>query len=163
VTPRQVDEQHAHIIQNADVINNHPSAVLDHYAAGVGALHEERYRDALLHLDSALDAGGARSETWFYSALALMRGIRPLRHPRVTLVEVDRRLERAGDLPAAVVLRALVADDYTQAWRRHTTLPADLNRLVSGLGDRERQEISRHVPAPESRVWRALQQRKRRG
>lgn len=163
MTPRQVDEQHAQIIQNADVINNHPSAALDHYAAGVRALREERYREALLHLDAALDEGGSRPETWFYSALAQLHGIRPLRHSQATIVEVDRRLERADDLPAAIVLRALVADDYVQAWRRHTTLPADLNRLVRGLSDRQRQEISRHVPAPESRVWRALQQRKRRG
>jgi hypothetical protein len=157
VSPRYVNEQRAHTIQNADVIHNHPSGrVVDHRAAGARALQERRYAVASSHFDSVLDAGEARAGDWYYAALALLQGRRPLQHEKATVVEIDRRLCHAGASPEALVLRALVADDYSQSWRRYRSIPDSLVKLIDRLGDGRRREILSHVEAPESRVWKAL-------
>jgi hypothetical protein len=157
---RGVHEQRAHVIQNADVIHNHSTRQTDHRAAGVRALDERRYGDALRHFDALLDDGRTRPDVWYYSALALLRGVRPLHHAKATLIDVERRLEYARALPEAVVLRALVVDDYTQAWRRHRRLPDDLRTMIRSLDRSRTQEMVEHVKAPESRVWKALQSRR---
>jgi hypothetical protein len=160
MTARRVHEQRAHLIQNADVIHNNSTPQVDHRTAGLRALDERRYGDALRHFDALLDDGRTPPDVWYYSALALLRGVRPLRHAKATLIDVERRLQQAGAWPAAVVLRALVADDYTQAWRWRRGLPGDLATLIRSLDRSRLQELVGHVRAPESRVWMALQNRR---
>jgi hypothetical protein len=50
----------------------------------------------------------------------------------------------------------LVDEDHDLHWRRRIGLPAQLVALIEQLDVGLATEITAHVPAPESRVWRAL-------
>lgn len=154
-----IESQDGEIIQNADTINNYASPRHDFRILGVRALHASHYEQAISHFSSALMDSPSDANLHYYIALALLHGQRPNRQSRQNIEDIKRHLEEAASLPHAMALSTLVAEDYSLTWQQYTSIPTALVQLTRAVDREHRQEILRHVPAPEARTWQELRRR----
>lgn len=156
-----IRSQSAHTIQNADVINNFPAPPsIDVVERGLNALANRDYAVARKCFDEAVREGGYHdADLIFYQAISTLGGVRPLRHAKATIVAVIDGLSSAGGNATALTLKALVADDYAQNWRRRNEIPATALDVIRAVPRARAGEIVRHVPAPESDIWQILKSR----
>jgi hypothetical protein len=146
-------------IQNADTINNYAGPKYDFRVLGTRALHSKHYERAVSHFSSALMDNPSDADLHYYIALALLRGRRPNRQSKQNLEDITRHLGEAASLPHAMVLYALVIEDYNLTWQQYTSIPAALVKLTRAVDGERRREILGHVPAPEARIWKELRRR----
>jgi hypothetical protein len=155
-----IDEQTARLIQNADTIINHLRIPpRNHLAVGMKNLASHYYPAARESLGKALRDDSDNPQIRYYLALSMLDGQRPRRHSTRHVEEIRKHLDHAWNLDQARILRVLVDEDHDLHWRRRIGLPAALVELVKRLDVGLAEEITAHVPAPESRVWRALASR----
>jgi hypothetical protein len=152
-----IDRQSGRLIQNADtIINQLRIPPTNHLAVGMKTLASGYYPAARQSLGKALRDDPGNPQIRYYLALSMLDGQRPRRHSTGHVEEIRKHLDRAWELPQARVLRVLVDEDHDLHWRRRIGLPAQLVALIGQLPVGLAREITAHVPAPESRVWRAL-------
>jgi len=161
VTDFNIHEQRGEVIQNAEHIVNIAPPAKDHRRLGIDALRGRHYRTAATHLKAAVEADPGDPSLHFYLALALLQGVRPNRHSRESILEIQRQLKEADRQPRARALSALVAEDYGLTWRRYPAVSGDLLTLVVQTSPAEAAEIVLHVPAREARTWQQLVHRSR--
>ena len=128
-------------------------------------LAASRYAESLSQLMGLLAQYPNEPELYRLATLAVLAGVRPSNHHDPTIAEVERLLTRGlaakADDPPLKSLWALVKDDYFCAHGLNPGTPS-LQFLSTGLHritTTEAAEIVRHVRAPGSRVWAALQKR----
>jgi hypothetical protein len=149
----------ARVVQFADVINNHATPPAEaRVENGYRLLDLGLYDAAQRAFAAALHDGATDQELHFGLALAQLDGLRPHRQTGVTIRRVIQHLQAAPDLPHALFLELLVAEDYGLYWRRvrRKAVPRHVNVLAAGIAKESAQRILRHVPAPEARSWQAL-------
>jgi len=152
-----IEQQNAHLIQNADQITYQIGLPeRDHLAVGMRALAARYYPEARNSLTKALSDNPDNVRTRYYLALSLLDGKRPHMHSINLVRTIREHLESARKLPCAEVLLALVNEDHGLFWRKGVSQPPRLVALIGSLEAAQAQEIVAHVPAPESGVWRAL-------
>jgi hypothetical protein len=150
-----------HVVQIGKRIYNGPPVptAADHIRTGHALLATRTYPEATRCFTAAITADPACTEGHFGLALALLQGVRPHRHGARTIHRVEDHLHAAAGLVEAHVLGLLVAEDHRLAWR---TAPPDIPRDVMAIAEQlstDRAElILTHVPAPEARTWRAIEQ-----
>lgn len=162
-----IDRQRADTIQNADIINN--GGVINNYARdkdhlqiAATALQAQHYSTAAAHYIAALEARPGDPDLHYALALALLGGVRPSRHTRENITEIQRHLREAQALPEAQVLSALVSEDYGLFWQRYFDVPASLRSLIDRTSANRAEEIVFHVPAREARTWQELAEKQLR-
>ena len=156
MTEFNIDRQRADSIQNADTINNNYVRDKDHTGIATTALQAQHYSTAAAHYIAALETRPDDPSSHYGLALALLGGVRPNRHTRENITEIQRHLNEARVLPEAQVLSALVSEDYGLFWQRYFDVPASLKSLVDRTNTKRAAEIVFHVPAPEARTWQEL-------
>ncbi|MGH3778679.1 MAG: hypothetical protein ACRDRR_23580 [Pseudonocardiaceae bacterium] len=156
-----IDRQRANTIQNADIINNY-ARDKDHAQIATTALHAEHYSTAAAHYVAALETQPGDPGLHYALALALLGGVRPNRHTRENITEIQRHLREAQVLPEAQVLSALVSEDYGLFWQRYCDVPASLRGLIDRISTKRAAEIMFHVPAREARTWQELAEKQLR-
>lgn len=155
MTEFNIDRQRADMIQNADTINNYVRDK-DHIGIATAALQAKHYSTAAAHYVAALETLPGDPGLHYSLALALLGGVRPNRHTRESIVEIQRHLGEAQVLPEAQILSALVSEDYGLFWQRYIDVPASLKSLVDRINIKRAAEIVFHVPAREARTWQEL-------
>ncbi|WP_405536400.1 hypothetical protein OG787_24575 [Streptomyces sp. NBC_00075] len=163
-----IGRQEARTINNADTINisyRDPGPVESaeqFLRLGETSLHQGLYDSAVAHLTKCVGLGvsdpSAAAHARFLLALATLRGKRPSLCTGAELTSVVSLLSPLLE-PSARFLVALVEEDRTNAWMASSEVPVSL-RLSARQVDRSHADlIRRHVPAPQSRVWQALNER----
>ena len=161
-----IEDVNARVAQFAETINNYradrPSAGV---ANGFRLLDASLYTDALRVFSETLESAPGDPNLHFGIALAQLNGVRPHRHASATKQRVVNHLQAACDLPHALILELLVAEDYGLYWRRvrSKAIPAHIKALAARVPPEQAERILRHVPAPEARTWRALAVQRRKG
>ena len=161
-----VDRPVAETIYNADTIylaSPEPSAqerAEDLFRRGERSLRDVFYESAVAHLTQCVDLGAlgpsATADARFFHALAILGGKRPSMCSGSQITAALKALGPSPHTAHARFLLALVEEDRTNAWMDSPRSPGNL-RLMAQQVDRSHAElICRHVPARESRVWRAL-------
>ncbi len=150
-----IDRQRADTIQNADTIYNY-ARDKDHSGIATTALHAQNYSTAAAHYIAALEIRPCDPGLHYGLALALLGGVRPNRHTRGNITEIQRHLNEARVLPEAQVLSALVSEDYGLFWQRYFDVPVSLKGLIDRTSAERATEIVFHVPAREARTWQEL-------
>ncbi|GAA0928344.1 hypothetical protein [Pseudonocardia zijingensis] len=156
---------HAEVVQFADTIHNREPArtVDDLMHAGHVLLASRSYAEAARCFTEAITEEPARAEAHFALALALLQGQRPHRHGEATLRRVEGHLHAASGLVESRVLELLVAEDSRLAWRHAPPqIPSHVTALARELPVDRAVLILTHVPAPEARTWRAIEQAQER-
>jgi Flp pilus assembly protein TadD len=155
---------YAGTIYQADQIHVHQSAPdVDHVAAAMAALRARNYASARKGLDAAVDRRPDDPELNYYLGLSLLAGRRPHLHGAASIDKIAAHLDIAArTLTEATALLLLVKEDYTTAWRNHSAVPREVMDLVSKVSPDRAKEITEHVRAPESRVWKLLAMRAER-
>jgi len=149
---------HAHTI--TQIVNVGSTSETAHRERAKSALRAHCYGPAVRSFVEALAASdGNDPELHYYIALALFEGVRPARHSRGRLDEIDTYLRGAGSRPEALAVRALIQDDRTLSWRRTGTLPDPVRKALLRVDAQRSGEIVEHVPSPGSRVWALLRAR----
>jgi hypothetical protein len=156
MTEFNIDRQRADSIQNADTINNNYVRDKDHTGIATTALQAQHYSTAAAHYIAALETRPDDPSSHYGLALALLGGVRPNRHTRENITEIQRHLNEARVLPEAQVLSALVSEDYGLFWQRYFDVPTSLKGLVDRTSAKRATEIVFHVPAREARTWQEL-------
>ena len=164
----RIDKQRAETIINADTVDIGTPRISPAERAqellrlGEKALGQRMYSAAATSLEEGISLGelepSAFAQARFLLAVALLGGRRP---SLCTGSELDRvcDLLRTLSEPRAVFLATLVEEDRTNAWMSSPAVPDSL-RLNAQQVDRPSADlIRRHVPAPQSRVWRVLDER----
>lgn len=156
-----IDQQRAATVQNADIINNGGvvncgAPEKDHVQIATTALRGQHYSTAAAHYAAALETRPDDPGLRYALALALLGGVRPNRHTRENIAEIQRHLRDAQVLPEAQVLSALVSEDYGLFWQRYSGVSAGLRNLVNRTSAERAAEIVFHVPAREARTWQEL-------
>jgi len=162
MTEFNIDRQRADSIQNADTINNNYVRDKDHTGIATTALQAQHYSTAAAHYIAALETRPDDPSSHYGLALALLGGVRPNRHTRENINEIQRHLNEARVLPEAQVLSALVSEDYGLFWQRYFDVPTSLKGLVDRTSTKRATEIVFHVPAREARTWQELAGKQRR-
>jgi hypothetical protein len=153
----KINRPRARTIQNADIINNnYYPPEKDHRKIATNALGARDYLTATTHYVAALETGWDNPDLHYGLALALLGGVRPHRHTRESIIEIQRHLDEARVLPEAQVLLALVSEDYGLFWQKYFDVPVGLRRLIDRTSPERAAEIVFHVPARESRTWQEL-------
>lgn len=157
-----IGEQHAKNIYQAEHIHLNP-APADHARLGAEALALHDYPVARKYLAAAAEANPGDSRINYQYSLALLDGRRPHMHSAATVEQVQRRLGMVQkQLPEAMALLVLVAEDYQLTWKNNNTIPEALIELANSVSPQRAREVIDHVPAEQSRVWRLLALRARR-
>ncbi len=154
--------QRADTIQNADTINNY-ARDKDHITIATTALRAQHYSTAAVHYVAALETRPCDPDLHYALALALLGGVRPNRHTRENITEIQRHLAEARVFPEAQVLSALVSEDYGLFWQRHSDVPVSLRALIDQTSAERAAEIIFHVPACEARTWQGLAEKAAQG
>ncbi|WP_105970316.1 hypothetical protein [Streptomyces geranii] len=163
-----VGRQEARTINNADTINisyRDPTPIEsaeEFLRLGETSLHQGFYDSAVAQLTKCVGLvvpdPSAAAHARFLLALATLRGRRPSLCSGPELTSVISLLSPLSE-PYARFLVALVEEDRTNAWMASSEVPVEL-RLSARQVDRLHADlIRRHVPAPQSRVWQALNER----
>ncbi|BCY08068.1 serine protease [Actinoplanes sp. L3-i22] len=121
-------------------------------------LRAGRYAEALDTLRGVEVRHGTASDTYYYWALTMLGGRRPAQHSAVVVEAVERvlnaALRRDPRSPHAKALLALLFEDYYV--RGHVPGPRPDLTGVGQVDTAHADEIRRHVPAQECRVWQLL-------
>lgn len=121
-------------------------------------LRVSRYAEALDTLRDVEARHGTASDTYYYWALTMLGGRRPAAHSAVVVEAVERvlnaALRRDPGSPHARALLALLFEDYYV--RGHLPGPRPDLSGIGQVGTTHADEIRRHVPAQECRVWQLL-------
>jgi thioredoxin-like negative regulator of GroEL len=158
---QQFRDVHARVVQFADNIYNQAQARTsdDHVRAGLALLTSGSYAEAARCFTEAVTEEPRYAEAHFGLALALLQGRRPHRHGEATLRRVEGHLRAADGLVEARVLELLVAEDHRLAWQQASRqIPPHVTALARELSVERAHLILTHVPAPEARTWRAIEQ-----
>lgn len=141
-----------------------PGATADPvFRSGLDGLAAGNYQAALADFRAVCARWPNAPDTWFYVALAALGGQRPRAHPTAYVEEIDRLLAHAASLadqaPHVLALWALVREDHHRS-RGIRVRPSDteLRAGITEVSTWHAREICRHVPAPETATWRALNQ-----
>jgi hypothetical protein len=165
MTDRRIRDVQAQVAQIADVIHNHGPARSpeDHVRAGHILLANQVYADAARSFRAALSAKPASAEAHFGLALSLLQGRRPHLHSDATIRQIEGHLRASASLPEAHILELLVAEDHRLAWQRAShRIPKHIMEMARKLSGERTELILVHVPAPETRIWRALDRTRRK-
>jgi hypothetical protein len=146
----------AEVVQIAETINNATGPTTDPARTGLELLEQGQYEMSVRQFHDALVTKPTDAHLNFWRAIALLQGRRPHRHSRETIARVRAHLLTAAVLPEARVLHALVIEDTGLRWRRADHPPEDILETARGTARDSAELILRHVPARETRVWRAL-------
>ncbi|MFI6072335.1 trypsin-like peptidase domain-containing protein [Actinoplanes sp. NPDC051343] len=124
----------------------------------LGQLALGRYPEALDTLRVVEGRQRQSSDTYYYWALTMLGGRRPAMHSAMAVEAVERvlnaALRRAPGSPHAGALLALVYEDYYV--RGHMPGPRPDLSGIGQVSTTHAEEIRRHVPARECRVWQLL-------
>ncbi|WP_328495160.1 hypothetical protein OHS59_22270 [Streptomyces sp. NBC_00414] len=169
-----IGQQEARTINNADTVNQIGAIHLgpreptpyeraqDGLRLGETSLHQGLYDSAVTHLTECVGLGAldpsAAAHARFLLALAGLGGKRP---SLCTNAELASALALLGPLrePHARFLAVLVEEDRTNAWMGSLAVPDSLRWKAQQVDRLYADLIRRHVPASESRVWQALNER----
>ncbi|MDQ1037378.1 hypothetical protein QFZ75_003794 [Streptomyces sp. V3I8] len=173
-TTHYIGRQEAHTINNADTVNHIRELHLappeptpreraeEHLRLGDASLRQGLHHSAVTHLTECISLGAlapsAAAHARFLLALARLGGRRP---SLCTTAEAAAALDLLGPLhePHARFLAALVQEDRTNAWMGSAAVPDSLRTKARQIDRSYADLIRRHVPAPQSRVWQALDER----
>jgi nucleoside phosphorylase len=148
---------HSGAIYQAHTINMRPEQAVDHAELGAQALVVHDYSSARAHFADAAKATPTDPLIQYQLSLAELDGQRPHMHSAATIETVERRLKSVIEqLPEIRALQLLVAEDYRLTWKTNNSVPQALIDLVNSVPAQRAREITEHVPAEESRVWRLL-------
>jgi hypothetical protein len=164
VSESKFRDVNAQQVQFADTINNHPPAPSADQVAASGyiLLGKGLYADALRRFGDAVTADPSHQDAHFGMAVALLGGYRPHRHSEETIRRVGAHLGAAADLTEARLLKLLVAEDRGLHWqRRARRIPSHVKALAEQASPERAELVLRHVPAEESRTWRAIHDARR--
>lgn len=173
ITGTSVDHRAALMIPVGALATSHPklremlrpgAAADPVFRGGLDALAAGNYQAALADFRAVCARWPNAPDTWYYVSLAALGGQRPRAHPTAYVEEIDRLLAHAASLsdrgPHVLALWALVREDHHRS-RGIRARPSDteLRARITAVSAGHSREICRHVPAPETTTWRALNQR----
>lgn len=155
---------HARVVQFADSIENEYIVHVGGRAPGDAAtsawklLAAREYSGAVGLFRELLTTEPADPEIRFGLALALLQGIRPHRHGEAVIDRIVDHLRCCREVPHALMLEYIVAEDFGLYWRRvrSAKAPPHVRRLARAVAPRPARAILLHCPAREARSWRAL-------
>lgn len=165
MSDRRFRDVRAQVAQIADVIHNHAPARSpeEHVRAGHVLLASQVYPDAVRSFRAALTGDPRNAEAHFGLALSLLQGRRPHLHSDATIRQIEGHLRASTTLPEAHVLELLIAEDHRLAWQRAPRrIPKHVTSMARELSAERAELILVHVPAPETRIWRALDRTRRK-
>jgi Trypsin-like peptidase domain len=133
---------------------------------GIESLNSRNYAKALADFRTVCELRPENPDTWYYVALAALRGQRPRAHPTTYVEEIGRLLQQAASLRPrrahVCALWALLKEDHHRARGLSGGSPTveELRRTNPFVSSRHAHEICTHVPAPEAVTWQELHQRR---
>ncbi len=136
------------------------------FTRGRQALKARNYPAALTDFRAVCARRPEHPDTWFYVALAALRGQRPRTHFTPYIEEVGRLLEHAASLSSSrshvLALWAVLKEDHHRVLGLDEGVPGaeQLRRAAASVTAEHAAEICDHVPAPEAPTWRELQRRR---
>ena len=136
------------------------------FTRGLNALNSRNYPAALTDFRAVCARRPEHPDTWFYVALAALRGQRPRTHFTPYIEEIGRLLEHAASLspsqPHVLALWAVLKEDHHRVLGLDEGVPGaeKLRRAATSITAEHAAEICDHVPAPETPTWRELQRRR---
>ena len=136
------------------------------FTRGLEALNARNYPAALTDFRAVCARRPELPDTWFYVALAALRGQRPRTHFTPYIEEIGRLLENAASLsprqPHVLALWAVLKEDHHRVLGLDEGIPGaeQLRRAAASVTAEHAAEICDHVPAPETPTWRELQRRR---
>ncbi|WP_413758239.1 hypothetical protein [Streptomyces sp. MMBL 11-3] len=173
-TTHYIGRQEAGTINNADTVNHIRELHLappeptpreraeERLRLGEASLRHGFHHSAVTHLTESVGLGALDPSTAAYArfllALATLGGKRPSLCTGAVITCVRDLLGPLHE-PHAQFLAALVEEDRIHAWRGTPVAPEDLRTKARQIDRSYADLIRRHVPAPQSRVWQALDER----
>lgn len=136
------------------------------FTRGLNALNSRNYPAALTDFRAVCARRPEHPDTWFYVALAALRGQRPRTHFTPYIEEIGQLLEHAASLspsqPHVLALWAILKEDHHRVLGLDEGVPGaeKLRRAATSITAEHAAEICDHVPAPETPTWRELQRRR---
>ena len=132
---------------------------------GIQLINHKAYQQAIDVLNSAIKTEPSLSATYYYLAIALLKGKRPKVLKCIEIEEIDRLLDIAtirGDSDGTIQLfRALVRDDYYNGNRLNCPPPsvADILSSISSTIDISRlRMLLTRLPMPDNQLYNVLAQ-----
>ncbi|MEU4232407.1 hypothetical protein AB0F17_49615 [Nonomuraea sp. NPDC026600] len=133
----------------------------DEGRCGKEALETMQYGQALQCFKAAARKNPYSSELAYYRVLAALQRIRPKKHSKQTVAQMEELLYgawRHDQDPRVAALWALIKEDRRYLDRSNPAHPAvtQLQHQVAEISPHAAAEIQYHVPAPECPTWTLL-------